>query len=232
MICRNCKKTIDDDSLFCKYCGKSQDASQVQENEVDLREDKDEQQNKLIEQKFEAGDNTSRKTINPLIMKIVIGLIVLCALVIEIKPMYRKFHKNKIDLEKYVKVKYEGYDGYGVASYEFDEKGFSEEVKNSLGITSTKDLKEIIKDNSKRYKSLENCISSMKKDMRFDKDSKLANGDEVVFTINFNNDLIDKYGIKFTGGKLKYKVEGLGEIKEVDPFKFIRVIFYYIRIIH
>lgn len=24
MICKNCKKTIDDDSMFCKYCGKPQ----------------------------------------------------------------------------------------------------------------------------------------------------------------------------------------------------------------
>ena len=206
MICKNCKKTIDDDSMFCKYCGKPQ-------------------QDDWIEKKFGVEGNASRKTMNPLVKKIIIGLVILCALVVEGNSIYKRYHKDKINLEKFVKIRCEGYDGYGEATCKFDYKKFSEEVKDSLGIDSTKSLDEIIKNNSKEYGELGDCILAMKESIKFNKDSSLSNGDEIVLTLKYKNDLIDKYGIKLTGGKIKYKVKELEKIKEVDPFKDLTVKF-------
>lgn len=221
MFCRSCKKKIDDDSLYCKYCGSPQDSSQLK----DGLEDKFDPMKEQFVQQFNA-KKEERKPMNPMVKKIIIGVAALFVLVIGIISGYKKFHKEKIDIDEFIKINCAGYDGNGVVSYEFDEKKFSKKLKDALGITSNKELEEVFEKSGKKYISLQNCIIDMNESMSFDKDSKLSNGDEIVFTFKYNNDSINKYGIKFTGGKIKYKVKDLEKIREIDPFEGIKIKFY------
>ena len=239
MICKNCNKEIADGSKFCEFCGSPQDAPQQPQQQPQQSQPQAQPANGQYQQpQQQAGQfqqpqygavpnqfNAPKKPMDPMVKKFIIGIVALVAVVAGIFFGYKKFHREKVNIEKYVKIKCEGYDGNGNASYDFDYKAFAKDLVKALGLSSSKDLDELLDKDEKKYDDLSECLSDMYANMKFDKDSNLSNGDEIVLSIEYDNDLIDKYGIKFTGSEVKYKVKGLDKIKEVDPFEDVEVTF-------
>ena len=236
MICKNCKKEIADGSKFCEFCGSPQDApqqaqpqqSQPQQQPANGQYQQQQPQAGQYQQPQYGAAPTQfnaapKQPMDPMVKKFIIGIVALVAIVAGIFFGYKKFHREKVNIEKYVKIKCEGYDGNGTASYDFDYKNFAKDLLKALGLSSSKDLEELTEKD--KYEKLGECIADMYKSMEFDKDKKLSNGDEIVLSFEYDNDLIDKYGIKFTGSEVKYKVKGLDKVKEVDPFEDVEVTF-------
>ncbi|MDO5099949.1 MAG: hypothetical protein Q4D52_00035 [Eubacteriales bacterium] len=118
--------------------------------------------------------------------------------------------KTKVDLEKVVKMTYEGIDTKGRATAEIDtdlvmETYFAKEKKPAKALR----------------------LSALFWGMHasLDKKENLKNGDEITVTFSFDEKEAKDLGVVFTGNPVKVKVSGLKEAKEVDPFKDIKVHF-------
>lgn len=118
--------------------------------------------------------------------------------------------KTKVDLEKMIKMTYEGIDTKGRASAEIDtdmvmETYFAKEKKPA------------------KVLRLNALFWGMHASI--DKKENLKNGDEITVTFSFDEKEAKDLGVVFTGNPVKIKVSGLKEAKEVDPFKDIHVHF-------
>lgn len=115
--------------------------------------------------------------------------------------------KPSINLNKYVKISFEGYDTVGKAVCEFDIDKFQSDYEKKLN-------------DSAIHLILSNIGGSLSKD------SGLSNGDKVVYSWNCD----DEYIFTAFGYKLKYKdieleVKDLLIVKTFDPFTGIDVVF-------
>lgn len=239
MICKNCNKEIADGSKFCEFCGSPQDAqpaqqsvnqgnaqqgtygaTQPQQNANSFNQGQPQQFN---QQQFGGGGQFApRQPMDPKVKKFIAAIVALVVVIGGIFFGYKKIHKEKVDITKYIKIECEGYDGRGTASYKLDDEKFAKDILKAMG-KSEKDMDKLLEKDEKKYDDLAKCISEMK--IKFDDDKKLSNGDEIKLTIEYDNDLISKYGIKFTGSEMKYKVKDLKKVKEIDPFADVTVEF-------
>lgn len=143
--------------------------------------------------------------------------------------------KTTINLQDYVKVKFDGYDTMGTASIEFDDDKFYEDVKKSRKVKkqmgnagALDDIKdtddwEALADALQNAMSVYSFASGL--DWKLDKDEKLSNGDKVNVIFTFDNEKAAESGIKFQGEKAEFTVSGLKEVKEIDPMADITVEF-------
>ena len=102
--------------------------------------------------------------------------------------------KQKVDLNSFIKVESEGYDGYGSASYSVD----TESLEAALAS---------IVDSDSNIQSLENLMSG-----ELDKTDSLSNGDTVTFTWsiseNQEKNIEDELGIDIVYESLESTIEG------------------------
>ena len=243
MICKNCNKEIADGSKFCEFCGAPQDAqpatqpaqqpveqanaqqgmygaAQPQQNANSFNQGQPQQFN---QQQFGGGGQfQQRQPMDPKVKKFIAAVVALIVIIGGIAFGYNKIHKEKVDVTKYIKIECEGYDGKGTATYRLDDEKFAKAILKAMG-KSEKDMDKLMDGDEKKYEDLFECIQKMK--FEFDEDSKLSNGDEIKLTIEYDNDLVKDYGIKFTGSEMKYKVKDLKKVKEIDPFADVTVEF-------
>lgn len=145
-------------------------------------------------------------------------------------------HKTKIDLQDYTKVAFEGYDGYGTATVEFDFEEFQEDFLEEADI-DIEDLKDDFSDVDS-LSDLKNALTGgansdygkalkvfSKLSYELDKDDSLKNGEQVKVTYKFDNDSANELGIEIKGEDLSKKVSGLDKVKEMNPFDDINVKF-------
>lgn len=245
MICKNCNKEIADGSRFCEFCGAPQDvaqptsqtadqpvnqtgvaSAQPQQNANNFNQTQgqfNQAQGQFNQTQFGGGGQfQQRQPMDPKVKRVIIAIVALIAAIGGFFYGYKKIHKEKIDITKYIKIQCEGYDGNGRATYDLDSDKFGKAILKGMG-KSEKDMDKLLSKDEDKYEDLEKCIKDM--DIDFDKDEDLSNGDEIKLKIKYNNDLISKYGIKFTGSEIKYKVKDLDEIKEIDPFENVTVTF-------
>lgn len=242
MICKNCNKEIADGSRFCEFCGAPQDTAQPANqpaqpvNQANAQPSQGtfgaqgnqggfagNQQGQFAQQQFGGGGQFApRQPMDPKVKKFIAAIVALVVIIGGAIFGYNKIHKEKVDVTKYVKISCEGYDGKGKATYDLDSEKFGKAILKAMG-KSEKDMDKILEKDEDKYEDLVKCISEMK--FEFDEDDKLKNGDEIKLSIEYDNDLVSKYGIKFTGSEKKYKVKDLKKIKEIDPFKDVTVEF-------
>ena len=138
-----------------------------------------------------------------------------------------KNQKKKVNINDYISVEYNGYETAGTAYVDFDETGFSEAVIKAQG----KKLKNVKSLDDLDWSDLTDLMGSSNWDLidsiTFDvkPDSDLSNGDVVTVTASWNEDYEKKAGVKILSKEQKFTVEGLEEVKEVDPFEDIEVTF-------
>ena len=138
-----------------------------------------------------------------------------------------KNQKKKVNINDYISVEYNGYETAGTAYVDFDETGFSEAVIKAQG----KKLKNVKSLDDLDWSDLTDLMGSSNWDLMdsitFDvkPDSDLSNGDVVTVTASWNEDYEKKAGVKILSKEQEFTVEGLEEVKEVDPFEDIEVTF-------
>ena len=138
-----------------------------------------------------------------------------------------KNQKKKVNIDDYISVEYNGYETAGTAYVDFDETGFSEAVIKAQG----KKLKNVKSLDDLDWSDLTDLMGSSNWDLidsiTFDvkPDSDLSNGDVVTVTASWNEDYEKKAGVKILSKEQEFTVEGLEEVKEVDPFEDIEVTF-------
>ena len=117
--------------------------------------------------------------------------------------------KQKVELNSFIKVESEGYDGYGNASYSVD----TESLEAALNT--------IVDDNS-NIQSLENLMSG-----ELDKTESLSNGDTLTFnwSISENQEkaIEDKLGIDIVYESFESTVEGLEDPANFDVSSILEI---------
>lgn len=190
MNCPKCNHPVSEGSVFCESCG----ARLVEDTAT-----------QAVQNATPAPQAPAPK--KGLSKNALIGIIAAAAVVVVgiIAAVFFLNRTTEINLSKYVKINYEGYDTLGKAELEFDEDAMFDEYKSKL---DTLDAYSLVTRNL---------------DYKLDKDEELSNGDKVKVVFKFNNDAVKKLGIKFTSENKEYTVSGLKEVKEVDPFADIKL---------
>ena len=120
------------------------------------------------------------------------------------------FGKKKLPVDSTVKVEFSGVDGYGQASI----VGASDWM-DSVSLTTDGDEWQqlgtaLVLDSAVSYSLSES--------------EGLSNGDVIKLEIKVDKETLKQYGYKAKNITKKYKVKGLGEIKEFDPFEDMDVV--------
>ena len=106
---------------------------------------------------------------------------------------------SSMDLSKYIKLKYEGFNKYATAEAELD---------SSLADEVGKDV----------FKDLQRQIRLTVKDAE-----KLENGDNVEVQVEISDKWLKENGLELKSKTVKIEVEGLEDATEVDAFKDMKV---------
>ena len=127
-----------------------------------------------------------------------------------------------IDLNKYVVMEAEGYDGYGTVSASIDWEAI--EKKYGKKISYTKAAKN-------EYGGLINLMTPMELvqesvSIHFEENGCLSNGDVVPYTWEVDDELSKCVNCKVKYKDDKYKVSGLTEVGTFDAFANLDVTFY------
>lgn len=231
MICSNCKKEINDNSKFCEFCGNKVEVAAFQGGAQSQQATEPGFQNAGIQgvpvQNQMQMPKTPKKPINKKILAIAIGggcavLLILIAIIVLVVT-----HKKTLDLQDYTKVSFEGYNGYGIATIDFDRDKFMDDVEeygdvddvDTDDIDDIEDWAELLTDSADAYDAI-NDIS-----YELDKSDKLSNGDKVKVKYEFDNEKAAEIGLKFKGEDKEFEVKGLKKVKEINPFDDLTVEF-------
>ena len=146
------------------------------------------------------------------------GIIGACAVLIVILLVLIALHKPTVNLNDYLKVTYDGYDGGGTAYTEIDWDSmindYGKKISYKKGMSQNGSLTPI--DTIMHYTEV-NVKGN---------DEKLSNGDKVSYTWKVDKDEIEKLikcKIKYSNGS--EKVSGLKKMELFDPFENLKVSF-------
>lgn len=120
--------------------------------------------------------------------------------------------KENVDVSANADVLFSGYNGHGTATV--SEGSWLSDIEDQFG--SDMSFGEL----AKLELALDDAV-----DFKLSNEEDLSNGDEVTLTIDVNNDVLDDYDFKLSGGEKKFTVSGLDEIEEFDPFENVSVSF-------
>lgn len=126
--------------------------------------------------------------------------------------------KSKIDLNKYVNVKFQGVNGYGKAVAEIDWDKLKKEDGSKIKLKShSGTVKELMED---PVLILETCVN-----IEFENNENLKNGDEVTYKFNI---IGGETALSFFDNEIKHeaktiKVEGLKDVETIDIFKYVKL---------
>lgn len=133
---------------------------------------------------------------------------------------------KKINIEDYVSISYSGYEGHGKPKAELDINGLYMAIMKAQGketdyknIASWNVLGSAVKDGA----DIVRCIETV--ELSVTPGDGLSNGDKITVAITYDNDIVKKQNIRFTGKTVETTVEGLETIEEVDPFDGLVVTF-------
>ena len=147
---------------------------------------------------------------------LIVAIIAIVLVVVNSKPT--------INLNDYIKVKTDGYDGYGSASISIDWDAIDEEYGSKLKFTG--DAKDKYGDLLDLAEPIDALKSNIKVEFNGDsKTTELKNGDKVKYKLTVNKD-----AQKFVKCKLEYKnseytVSGLKAVETFDAFEGVTVEF-------
>lgn len=194
MYCTKCGKQIEDGAKFCEYCGNSMETETAEAKETqEMKETK-----------------MPPKGMKKIAAGVVAAIVIILAMTL--------FGGKTIDLSKYVTLTVSGYEGYGKAEWDFDEKTFEAKCKNKLKFT--RKAKEEFGSYATPCDVVELFFGG-----KLDKTEGLSNGDVVTFTWNEieEEELKEVFKNKFKFKNVTLKVEGLEKIDQFDAFADISI---------
>lgn len=123
--------------------------------------------------------------------------------------------KKKINVSDNLQISFEGYNGYGTAelqnAYAWEEQAFE-----AVGI-----------ENIDGFDTLGNALNiEMAVSYEIEPNENLSNGDTVTVKTVIDEAALEDYDFELIAGSEKiFTVENLPELKEIDPFKNIKIIY-------
>ncbi|WP_031547610.1 zinc ribbon domain-containing protein [Oribacterium sp. FC2011] len=216
MFCRKCGAENADGNKFCNKCGqplsgetngvpKMAPGSQINVNSEKVKEEATKVVNKV--------KSLPKKTLGMICGGAVL-LIVVLAIMIN--------NANTINLDKYLTLKSDGFDGYGKVKVSIDWDAIDEKYGSKLKFTGAA-KKELDDKYLDRYDAIDLVRSAVS--VSIDDNYSLSNGDEVSYKWNIEDELSEYVNCKLKYKDGKYKVSELKEIGSFDAFKDLTVEF-------
>lgn len=215
MICNKCGTENPDKAVFCKVCGAVLNQEESTDDNIQMNIDEGEKEtNSFIEQDADQpkGKNISKKALGGGIVAIIAIIVIIC---IALRG------GNTINLDKYLSIQTEGYDGYGQAYATIDWEAIEEKYEDKISFTKEAQSEMgFLSDLGSPIQALEYGVY-----VTIDNDQNLSNGDEVSYQWSIDEELF-----KYIDCKLKYKdgnitVSGLEKAETFDAFKDLSVDF-------
>lgn len=205
MRCENCGAENANGAKFCKECGKTLETGSHQEVVPPPQKAAASQfvdSLKMIPKKTLAGVCAA-----VLILAVIIGMAVSSG--------------NTINLNKYITIEAEGYDGYGTAQVGIDLDALEEKYGDKLKFTSSaqKEYGEWLSLATPLEVVLD-CVN-----IELDTDTGLKNGDTIHYTWTVNEELSKYVKCKVKCKDGDYEVSGLTEVASFDAFANLSVSF-------
>ena len=238
MQCHNCGKEVANGAKFCKYCGsrltEKQESSDIAEKQ-DVPEEEGEDKDASETVKQEALDITDkqessgavedeqampskernaasekRKASPIVLISAAVSLVVLLFL-----TLFLTSFGSGINLNKYMSLETEGYEGYGKTKLSIDWDAIEKKYASKMSFT------EAAKEEYGMFLSMMSPVEILRENVRVevDKSSDLSNGDELKYTWHVNEERINKYvkcKLKWKDGE--YKVSSLKKVEKMDAF--------------
>lgn len=218
MFCRNCGSKNEDGAMFCRECGaklvvdSNASGTNTVTNPTPIIVPNNTQQNENPAGSFIEMFKSIPKKILYGIAGGIVAIAVIAIILININ--------STINLDKYVEVTYEGYEGYGRATVSIDWASIQNKYGSKLKYTNA---------GASMYGNYEapvDALSDFISTPTLDNSIGLKNDDEITYTWNIDEDELSKY-IKC---KVKYKdktltVSGLEEVETFDAFESLDVTF-------
>lgn len=120
--------------------------------------------------------------------------------------------KETFNVTETMELNFSGYNGYGTCSLE-NQYEWTEDIIEWYGDSITE--REALNAQRELYDVVE---------YKIDNEKELSNGDTVTVTVKIGKAAED-YAFNLEGKEMTFTVEGLEEVKEVDPFENVSVIF-------
>lgn len=145
-------------------------------------------------------------------VSIILGAVVLAALVLVFLVLATRSHT--INLEELAAVEFTGYDTVGRAYVSVDIDDYDAALLKALGKDRISEVDGDVYDA---------CASAFA--LKLDRQDGLSNGDTVTVEIEYDNDALKEYRLRYTGASVSFRVEGLEPLTEVDPFAGLQIEF-------
>ncbi len=236
MFCPNCGSQVEEGTKFCEHCGaqlaQKTTAGAAPQAEANV-----------------GGPQAAFQALpkKPIPKQAIVAAAAAVVILAAGGFVYSKI-SNTLNLNKYITVSFEGYDGYGKAYTEFDYdklykdwgkklkikdktvKKAYEKMANQYDDYLDDDSDEMNYKNSAGYMVL---LAGIDGAYSLDERSQLTNGDEVklswdiedVYLVNSKKSVEDVLGIKIKSKEKDFKVEGLEKVETFDAFANVEVKF-------
>ena len=220
--CTSCGAELKPGAKFCPVCGFNMAGGGTQ---IDTPAPVPQNQNVPAGQP-QTQVKTKKTNILPFILIGAAAIVVIVVVIIILAVVLNK--APTVDLNEYITVKYEGYDGYGEAKVEFDTAKFNSDWKDKLSFKVRPS--EIEYKYGFDYENPSSYIAACaSENISLDKYSELKNGDTIHAKWEFSMYTLEKMS-SYIKCEVKYsdkefKVEDLKSIPTVDLFKDIQVEF-------
>ncbi len=241
MFCSNCGKELTKGEKFCSKCGTP--ATGAEQNSAPVAasgaaaapvaKTETKPEVKAAPEKKEKKETKEKKKGSFKAKAILFGI--LAVGVVVLICMY----KPTVRLDRYIDVEFTGYDTVGSASYTIDYASLREDYADKIKINKSALKKELKQELGELYSKefVENMIDNYLGDPMsmftsevygsLDTYSGLSNGDVVTFTWDIDKESMEKiFNCKVKCNGKEFKVKGLEDIEQFDPFQSVTVEYY------
>lgn len=155
--------------------------------------------------------------------KLLVSVMAMTVAAISLVGCGKSDKKKTIELNKYVSIKTEGYDGDGTAEYVFDEKSFMNDWEGKLSYTS-KGKKEA-KDTAAIFGESDEAEMLMALYIKgdIDKSEELSIGDKVKYEWDVNEEYKEYFKCDLVYSDIEFEVKDLQERPKFNPFDHMEI---------
>lgn len=214
MFCTKCGKSIANGSLFCEYCGSP--IGQVgQPAQQQIQYNAPAQQQVQYNAPAKSGKGPLVPVLSACAAVILISLVILFVVIMKNRSGSKTVD---LDMSKYVKIEYNGYNGIGTASVSFDQDSFYDEYADIIKYSKDKP-----RDADEYYDAAEyilyGCVSGT-----LDKTTGLSNGDTVTYIWDVDTKSIEEHtNVNLTYEDIPFVVKDLIAVGQTDIFQYVTV---------
>lgn len=122
---------------------------------------------------------------------------------------------SELEAKDYVKVTYEGFDGYGTATASVDAEKL---VKEIMGEEDFEDSSYSTKKEKKELMEIAEEKIDVELDLDDEEMNTLSNGDKIKVELKISERNAEKLGVTFANTEFEVEVKGLEKAKEIDIF--------------